>query len=452
MSEILKRLETRLNESWMLGYNSHYFYQLTQFYINNFIEIKSSILYPKIILAHPKPDHFLSAFLAAMITQCHLFLGNYQWTEKEWKRVLNLTQPNLILGLDNPPQFNLDNNQQNCLLPETALIMIPTGGSSGNIKFAIHTWETLSASVQGFTQFFKVNQINSFCVLPLYHVSGLMQFMRSFLTQGKIIIYAYSDLKKGLKPSRDVRDYFISLVPTQLQRLLEIDSHWLTNFKTILLGGAPPWNSLLETARNYQLNLSPTYGMTETASQIVTLKPQDFLQGNQSTGQILPHAKIYINEPTKVINVQAKSLFLGYYPNLKKSSIFVTDDLGYYDHEHYLYIMGRNSQKIITGGENVFPKEVENAILETGLVKDVSVIGIPHPQWGEAVTAVYVAHTNSLNVQDIQTAIRNQLSYFKQPKYWIKLEKLPRNQQGKLNYQILQNIALTHIKPGDKLQ
>ncbi|MEA5533121.1 2-succinylbenzoate--CoA ligase [Crocosphaera sp. XPORK-15E] len=451
MSEILTLLQTRLNESWLMGYNSHKFYQLTQFYIDKFTQIKSNYSCPKIILAQPKPDHFLSAFLAAIITHCHLFLCDPQWTKKEWGQVVNLTQPNLILGIDNYPQFQPDNNQQNYLLPETALIMIPTGGSSGNIKFAIHTWETLSASVKGFTQFFTVNQVNSFSVLPLYHVSGLMQFMRSFLTQGSIIIHGYSELKKGLKPSTDIRDYFISLVPTQLQRLLEIDPHWLRNFKTILLGGAPPWNSLLETARNYQLNLSPTYGMTETASQIFTLKPQDFLQGNQSTGQILPHVKIYINEPTKVINIQAKSLFFGYYPNFKKQSIFVTDDLGYCDHEHYLYIMGRNSQKIITGGENVFPKEVENAILETGLVKDVSVIGIPHSQWGEAVTAVYVAQTNSLNLQDIQTAIRNQLSYFKQPKYWIKLDNLPRNQQGKLNYQTLQNIALTHIKPLNNL-
>jgi len=65
--------------------------------------------------------------------------------------------------------------------------MIPTGGSSGQIRFAIHTWETLMASVRGFQQYFQLNQVNSLCVLPLYHVSGLMQFLRSFTTGGSFL-------------------------------------------------------------------------------------------------------------------------------------------------------------------------------------------------------------------------------------------------------------------------
>ena len=73
-------------------------------------------------------------------------------------------------------------------------IMIPTGGSSGKVRFAIHTWETLIASVRGFTEHFLINHVNSFCVLPLYHVSGLMQFMRSFTTGGKLVILSLKEL------------------------------------------------------------------------------------------------------------------------------------------------------------------------------------------------------------------------------------------------------------------
>jgi O-succinylbenzoic acid--CoA ligase len=187
------------------------------------------------------------------------------------------------------------------IFPSSALIMIPTGGTSGKIRFAIHTWQTLTASVRGFQAHFSLNSINSFCILPLYHVSGLMQFIRSLITGGKLFIGSYQKLKLGQIPDFPNADFFISLVPKQLQILLPDYSEWLGHFKTILLGGAPATPQLLNQARNYQLKLAPTYGMTETASQIVTLKPEEFLQGNNSSGKVLPHAQINcINQGIKL--------------------------------------------------------------------------------------------------------------------------------------------------------
>ena len=88
--------------------------------------------------------------------------------------------------------------------------MIPTGGSSGQIKFAIHTWETLKASVQGFTEYFQLKQVNSFCVLPLYHVSGLMQFMRSFTTGGKLAIIPFKTLESSqISNIKTIRIFYI---------------------------------------------------------------------------------------------------------------------------------------------------------------------------------------------------------------------------------------------------
>ncbi|MHC5732220.1 MAG: hypothetical protein ACYTXY_50800, partial [Nostoc sp.] len=103
-------------------------------------------------------------------------------------------------------------------------------------KFAIHTWETLISSVQGFTEYFQLIQVNSFCVLPLYHVSGLMQFMRSFTTRGKLAILPFKAVEKGQLLNLKQSDFFISLVPTQLQRLLENPelTEWLSQFNTVL--------------------------------------------------------------------------------------------------------------------------------------------------------------------------------------------------------------------------
>ena len=451
MSDILTLLQNRLETEWIIGCDSRHFYQLTQAYVAQFQKLKTQNIFPKIILSQKDHQHFLAAFLAAIITNCHVFLGSHQWQEQEWQQVLELVQPDVIFKTDNSTKYCKYNSRQIEKLPARNLIMIPTGGTSGKIQFTIHTWETLTASVQGFTQFFELEEVNSFCVLPLYHVSGLMQFVRSFLTGGKLLCFPYSNLKKNSLPKLNFQNFFISLVPTQLKSLLMINPDFLRQFKTILLGGAPPWNALLDLARHHQLNLSPTYGMTETASQVVTLKPQDFLQGNQSTGQVLPHAQVQIDDTNQIIAIQAKSLFLGYYPNLQNQQLLITDDLGYFDNELYLYIVGRNSHKIITGGENVFPREVENAILATGLVQDVSVIGIPDSQWGEAVTAIYVPKQQSFQLTALQSALQTQLSGFKRPKHWICVNHLPRNQQGKLNYQTLQKIALTHLNRGNYL-
>ena len=137
---------------------------------------------------------------------------------------------------------------------------------------------------------------------------------------------------------------------------------------------------------------------------------------------------------------------LGYYPqSFEQPNVFITDDLGYFDDAGYLHLVGRNSQKIITGGENVFPNEVEAVILATKLVKDVCVIGISDRVWGQAVTAVYVPAKPELDLDLIKAQTKLQLAKYKQPKNWIEVENLPRNNRGKINYQKVKTIAETKV-------
>jgi O-succinylbenzoic acid--CoA ligase len=410
----------------------------------------------KIILAERESVKFLAGFIAACAANCQVFLCNPDWVEQEWHQVFNLVQPDIIWGLGNR-EWGMGHETELPLSPVpcplSPLIMIPTGGSSGKIKFAMHTWETLTASVQGFTEYFQLQQVNSFCVLPLYHVSGLMQFMRAVITGGKLVILPFKSIELSQIYNINYQDFFISLVPTQLQRLLQNPelTAWLAKFNTVLLGGAPAWDELLEKAKFHGIRLAPTYGMTETASQIVTLKPDDFLSGKTSSGQILPHAKVQVyNSQREVspanqignISIQSKSLSLGYYPNFwNNQDDFAVDDLGFLDEQGYLTIVGRNSDKIISGGENIYPTEVESAILQTQKVNDVCVIGIPDLDWGQALTAVYIPKNTDITPEEIKTALKSQLSKFKLPKYWISLDTLPRNAQGKVNRQTLQQIA-----------
>jgi o-succinylbenzoate---CoA ligase len=414
----------------------------------------------KVFLIENDPIQFLASFLAAIIAKTDLFICDPNWREQEWQQVFNLVQPDLILADATTKtlvakirlkqnKYDQDVKNTAAYLEEKPLIMIPTGGTSGKVRFAIHTWSTLTASVTGFGEYFKLKTINSFCILPLYHVSGLMQFMRSLITKGNLLILPYGVIKKA-RVTIPSHNYFISLVPTQLQFLIEFDPLWLANFKTVLLGGAPASRSLLSCARKYNIPLAPTYGMTETASQIVTLKPEDFLRGNNSSGQVLPHAQVKIikdqdfaqEQQTGLISISSRSLCLGYYPqmfNLDQS--FHTDDLGWFDAQGYLHLVGRNSHKIITGGENVFPVEVEAAILETQLVKDVCVIGLADAQWGQVVTALYIPGQANLDLAVIKQKLQPQLAKYKHPKNWLQVNSLPRNNRGKINYQELKAIA-----------
>lgn len=459
MEKPLIYLEKRANDRWLIGYDSREFTLLTQ-QLHSELTQKANLKTPlKIVIAERQPIKLLASFIAATAANCYVFLCNPDWVKAEWEQVLNLVQPDIIWGdvaeiVYQKPQITTTPSLPNY---PSSLIMIPTGGSSGKIRFAMHTWETLMASVRGFQHYFNLEKVNSFCILPLYHVSGLMQFLRSFTSGGKLVISALKLLENGEKYDIEPSDFVISLVPTQLQRLLEKPdlTTWLSRFQTILLGGAPAWLELLETSRNYGIRLAPTYGMTETASQIVTLKPEAFLAGNNTSGQILPHAKVIIKgekgeilgiNQTGIINIQADSLALGYYPEFFPGrEEFQLDDLGYIDENGNLKIVGRNSNKIITGGENVFPNEVEAAIIATQMVEDVCVIGLPDRQWGEIVTAIYVPKSADININNLKTSIEDKLSKFKHPKKWIAVENLPRNAQGKINRQRLKEITITAV-------
>jgi O-succinylbenzoic acid--CoA ligase len=467
---VLDLLKKRTQHNWLVGQDAQAFLTLTETLAQEFATAKKTNQGRAILLAEPDPIRFLAGFLAAHSTYPQVFLGNPQWGMVEWQQALAIAQPDQIWGNCAKPQ----SAAQSIDLGETPsspnpsnypdnLILIPTGGSSGTIRFVMHRWDTMAAAAYGLQHYFQIATVNSLCVLPLYHVSGLMQFMRSFLSGGKLQVMTFKALKTGQALPVNPSDWFISLVPTQLQALLTQSAlpQWLRQCKAIFLGGAPSWPQLLDQARAKRLPLAPCYGSTETAAQITTLKPTDFLAGNQSVGQLLPHAQVTIADDQGQsvaagtlgqVQIVAESLALGYYPHgwsgqwgeqpsterLTSPTVFKTDDAGYLDDQGYLTLVGRLRNKIITGGENVFPAEVEAAIRATGLVTDVAVLGMPDSYWGQCVTAIYVPHTPTLVAEDICAALQDTIARFKRPKLWVPVENLPRNAQGKLNQQILQ--------------
>ncbi|WP_416666488.1 AMP-binding protein [Egbenema bharatensis] len=304
MAEPLALLHQRAQENWLIGLDQIGLMELADQRLQALQSLQSKQSSDRpltLFLSETEPTYFLASLIAACtLSNSHLFLCNPRWSHHEWQQVKAIEVPDVVWGVGSG-EWGVGSGewQQERGRPKSKIqnpkskILIPTGGSSGQVRFATHTWETLAASVNGFCAYFEVDRVHSCCMLPLYHVSGLMQFLRSFLTGGQFALP-----ERLADSSIDFQNFFLSLVPTQLHRLLQepVACDRLSQFHAVLLGGAPAWEELLEQAKQRSIRLAPTYGMTETASQVATLKPEDFLAGRSGVGRVLPHAQIQIQD------------------------------------------------------------------------------------------------------------------------------------------------------------
>ncbi|HRE80514.1 MAG TPA: AMP-binding protein [Opitutaceae bacterium] len=314
-------------------------------------------------------------------------------------------------------------------------LCIPTGGSTGQIKLARHDTHTLHAAITGFCRHFECGRVNVCGVLPLHHVSGLMAWLRTIVTGGSYQAGDWHEIQRGQRPTLDAQEPFLSLVPTQLQRLLGSASaeDWLRQFAAIFIGGGPVWPELLDAAQEAKLPISLSYGMTETAAMVTALRPSEFTRGHRSSGRALPHARVSLDADESVV-IESESLFLGYYPGpAEKIRQWNPRDRGALDDEGYLTILGRTDDLIITGGEKVDPGVVEQVLRSTDAFSDVAVLGVHDPDWGQVVVACYPAQQPVPDWAHVQAVVKGQLAAFKRPKRYLPIDPWPRNEQGKLN-------------------
>ena len=325
---------------------------------------------------------------------------------------------------------------------ERGWLCVQTGGSSGGMKFARHDEQTLAAAVRGFCAHFGLAQVNAIGVLPPHHVSGLMARVRCAATGGEHVACDWKRLEAGERPAvpRGRGDWVISLVPTQLQRLLGSPEAvaWLRAFTLIFLGGGPTWPELADAAARAKLPVSLSYGMTETAAMVAALRPPEFLGGDRSCGAPMPHAQVTIG-PDDTIVVRGESVFRGYFPEETDAREFATDDLGRFDERGHLHVLGRRDAVIITGGKKVQPADVEAALRASGEFDDVAVVGVPDATWGEAVVACYPERPRA---PDLARAVAN-LAAHQRPKRFLAVAAAdwPRNPQGKVNRAALRERA-----------
>ncbi len=381
-----------------------------------------------VIVEERAPKRWREAFVEAVASGGTVFLANPQWSETERAQFKLLTQSEI-------------QNQKSKIA--SGWLCIPTGGSSGQLKLARHDQDTLHAAVRGFARHFSVERVNAVGVLPLHHVGGLMGWLRCVMTGGVYLDLDWKALEAGGMPVRPERPdgWFLSLVPTQLQRLLAQPAAvaWLRGFRAVLVGGGPLWPELADQAARAGVPLAPTFGSTETAAAVAALRPGEFLAGRRGCGSALPHARITVQVGDALL-VEGESLFRGYWPHLREPGSWVTDDRGRVDESGSLHVLGRNDALIVTGGEKVDPAEVEAVLRATGEFDDVAVVGIPDSDWGHRVVACYPAGAKEPDQVRV-TAALEQIAAFKRPKRLVALAAWPRSTAGKIDRSQLVRMA-----------
>ena len=314
-----------------------------------------------------------------------------------------------------------------------------TSATTGQFKSVPLRWSQIKAHVQASQEVLgRSEQDNWLMVLPLFHVSGLSILMRSLYNGTAMTIMESYDEEQVLQCIHDGRINMMSLVPTILKNLEpRIIHHQL---RVILLGGEFIPRPLVDACVEKQLPIYKTYGMTETFSQSVTMPVLLNLNKIDSVGKPLPGMTVQIVNPdvdgVGEIHLNGPMVMRGYINREPIHGDFNTDDMGYVDEDGFLYILNRRTDLIISGGENIYPKEIEDTVYAMQGVKECAVIPVADTKWGQ-VPALFVAFDDidALGT-DLKMIVRDyissKLAKYKVPKYITIMDALPRNGTGKI--------------------
>ncbi|MCL6592760.1 MAG: o-succinylbenzoate--CoA ligase, partial [Alicyclobacillus sp.] len=284
--------------------------------------------------------------------------------------------------------------------------------------------------------------------LPLFHVGGMSVLWRSLIYGTTAVAHEGFD-SAAVNAALDNGDiHLVSVVPTMLQRMLAERQHpYPSALRCVLLGGSYAPRPLLELCQALRVPVAQTYGLTEAASQVCTLLPADGLRKLGSAGKPLLPTEVRIDvggreaAPGEVgeIWVRGPTVTPGYWQRPEATAQALADgwlhtgDLGYLDEEGYLFVLDRRADLIVSGGENIYPAEVENALAAHPGVAEAAVVGMPDPEWGQVPVAFVVPAPGwSGSPQEVLSFLAGRLARYKLPKRILTVPELPRNASGKL--------------------
>jgi len=319
--------------------------------------------------------------------------------------------------------------------------IIYTSGTTGRPKGAMLTFGNFWASAAGSAFNFGLDPNERWLAcMPLFHVGGLSILLRSAIYGTTAVVQATFDENAVNRSLRNDRITIVSVVSTMLQRMLDADNlPYPETLRVVLVGGGPVPGPLLERALERGLPVVQTYGLTEAASQVAAIAPSEAVERLGSAGKPLVTTRVRIDAPSGdpgEILVSGPTVSPGYWANEEATAAAIVDgwlhtgDIGRVDADGYLYVLDRRDDLIVTGGENVYPAEVESVLMALPGITGAAVVGLASEDWGQMVAAAVTGPGADLSGLDEFLAGR--LAAYKVPKLIRHLDELPTTANGKV--------------------
>ena len=331
--------------------------------------------------------------------------------------------------------------------------IIYTSGTTGKPKGVMLSHRNYMANLSQITGVLDLQETDRFLgILPLFHVLGLMVLvLMPVYTGASLVLFSEFSPRKVLTALRDYQVSVFAGVPTVYALLNNLPAEKfssLPGLKYALCGGAPLAPEILEQfEKRYQVELLEGYGLSE-ATCACTLNPPAGKRKPGSVGYALPYQEILVKSesgedlgPGQIgeLWISGENVMKGYFQDQAETEAVLKDgwlktgDLGYYDVQGYFYIKGRKKEMLIRGGENIYPREIEEVLLSHPAVSEVAVIGVPDRVWGEEVMAVIVPRDNSgIKTALLEDFCHQHLADYKCPKLWQIIPEMPKSVTGEI--------------------
>ena len=411
------------------------------------VGLDGSASLPRVVLVGSNSLESIYFFLALIELGEPVVLLHPRLTERERGAILEEVRPILVLDRDRYPELVAaapapsETVAAPAIPDERCLAVLYTSGTSGRAKGAMLSRRAFVASAEASARNLGWSDEDRWLLcLPLAHVGALSVVTRCLLGRRTIVLeeagIAHADHLARTMAREQVT--IASLVPTVLRRLFDLTPPWRPppGLRALLLGGAAPPPSLLDAARKRGLPVLTTYGLTEACSQVTTQRYGTQPSPEHGAGEPLSGFEVRVDG--EEIQVRGPALMSGYFPIGAHADPFLPDgflatgDLGRVDEQGRLHVFTRRSDLIVTGGENVYPREVEQTLLALPGVQAACVFGVPDDTWGQLVAAVIVAE-DAPNDAAIARHVAAELASFKWPRQIAFVDGLPLTPTGKVD-------------------
>ncbi len=361
---------------------------------------------------------------------------NPVWTPRERNRALEVLGVGRVLCSEESPEPPPEKSPGADLRPpevDVPVVRLLTSGSSGSPEAVTLTAGNLTASARASRERLALGPGDRWLAsLSPAHVGGIALLTRGSLLGSTLVLRGPFRPDVFLELAEKGRITHASLVPTMLQRILEA---WGSrpappSLRCILMGGDAPRRELVEEALALGFPLALTYGLTEASSQVATAPPPLVRRKPGTVGPPLPGVRLRLGEDGEIL-LQGPTVAPG---RAAPDGWLHTGDLARSDDQGHLWMVGRLSERIISGGVNVDPLEVEEVLAAHQGVREVAVVGVPDSTWGERVVAAVVPLPEGPpSAAALEALARANLSPAKRPRGVRFLEALPRNANGKVD-------------------